>query len=378
MKADDAKALLLDHAAEELDGPVTAAARALVEGRGTADDVRAAMRDATAELAREAGPVSFALVIEGSAPLPCCVIEPPFVPTPPAPAPPPQDWPHAGIVRRSIAGDDDDAMPRLPSLRGFLAAAAASDDWGVPVRSTSDPERFGKGALRGGGGRPHDPCTGREHYALAQRELARVASSLSSLYGLDAGEQMAVWCTVAGAGRIEMRNIHTGGGTDAIARDEARAAKRSKRRRRGTMQPPGKRRAFLVPERKTLTATQVALELRRFDVFVTPHQVGLICRRVTERVRAAFERKGWIAKRDVKPDNVTIEEGSTMAAPHGFDLEGWKDILPLIGVSQEMARELMRRADDPLPVRPWFGRVIAVRAELLAWVQRQTAMSRTA
>lgn len=281
------------------------------------------------------------------------------------------------IVQRSIAGDDEDATPRLPSLAGFLAAAAASGDWGVPVRSSCDPDRFGKGAMRGGGGRPHDPHAGRERYALAERELRRIADSEPQRYGLTGPEQMAVWCAVAGAGALGFRNIRDIGGAArerAEQKATASAAPKSKRRR-ATMEPPQKRKLVLVPEREKHTGTSVALFLREQGVYTTPHQVGLVCRALNARVREAFEVKGWIARaakrEEIKSAN-SAEGEAIVAAPEGWDLSGWKDILPIVGLSEGAARAASEREKDPLPVRVYFGTVIAKRAEVLAWIGRQT------
>jgi hypothetical protein len=140
------------------------------------------------------------------------------------------------------------------------------------------------------------------------------------------------------------------------------------------MQPPAKRRAFLVPERKTLTATQVALELRRFDVHVTPHQVGLVCRRVTERVRAAFEAKGWI-RAQTKSEQAKPEaaKGARMATLMGHDLQGWKPILEIIGCSANTARALMARKERRLPVTMYLGTPNAKSVDLRAWQNAEVA-----
>lgn len=264
------------------------------------------------------------------------------------------------IVRRSIAGEGDDETARLPSLAGFIAAAAASGDWGVPVRSSSSPDRFGKGAMRGGGGgRPHDPNLGREQYALAERELRRIGDELPAAYGLDGSEQMAVWCTISGAGRLELRNIHAGGRPDAIEREERRASGRA-------MKPPGKRRVALVPERHRMTASAVALWLREHDVFLTPHQVGLICRRINGVVAERFAGKGW-----TRPQAERRER--EMAASDYVN--GWKEIAVHLGVSVRRAQQLEERG---LPVRHGLSTAVcALKSELDAWSESQRKLRST-
>lgn len=282
-----------------------------------------------------------------------------FVPPPPVPAPPPQDWPHASIVRRSIAGDDGDAVPHRPGLRGFLAAMAASGDWGVPVRSSSDPDRFGKGALHGGGGRPHDPHTGREHYALAERELARIADGLpvkTTRLGvdLDGQAQLAIWCTVRGPGKLTRRLIQGVKG---------RGGKAGK----ALAQPASA--LVTVPDRQATTSTDVALELRVRGVDLTPHEVGLICRRVHALVEAAFVNRGWVRAR-TRVEQASAKEAS-VALPNGYDVEGWKEIGEIVGRGREACAALARRPLHPLPVRWYLGKAIARRTELQAWIERE-------
>lgn len=68
-----------------------------------------------------------------------------------------------------------------------------------------------------------------------------------------------------------------------------------------------------------------------------------------------------------------MSRSTPRTGPHGFDLCGWPQILPLLGVGEDRARRLMRRADDPAPIVQWFGAVIAKRAELVAWAEREAS-----
>lgn len=318
-------------------------------------------RDALAVLMSEPAPTEADVVtfVEAHPPLAHASIE--FVPPPPQPAPPPQDWPHARIVERSIAGDDADEHPHRPGLRGFLAAMAASGDWGVPVRSSSDPDRFGKGALHGGGGRPHDPHTGREHYALAERELARIAATLptkTTRLGatLDGQAQLAIWCTVRGPGKLTRRLIRGVKGSGGKA---------------GTLAQPASA-LVTVPDRQATTSTDVSDELRAHGCDLTPHEVGLICRRVQAMVEAAFVERGWVRAR-TKSESEKAEGSASMALPSGYDVEGWKEIGELVGRGRETCVALARRKENPLPVRWYLGKAIARRTELQAWIEREVS-----
>ena len=93
-------------------------------------------------------------------------------------------------------------------------------------------------------------------------------------------------------------------------------------------------------------------------------------------MRAALEAKGLVEKRARRVSERT--EGDAMAAPMGFDLDGWKEILPLLGMTEATARERMMREDDPLPITPWCGRVIAVKSEIAAWLGREAQREREA
>ena len=59
--------------------------------------------------------------------------------------------------------------------------------------------------------------------------------------------------------------------------------------------------------------------------------------------------------------------------PMGFDLRGWGEILPVVGMTEARARAATLRDVDPLPVTPWVGSIIAVRRELEAWAKREEA-----
>ncbi|MBX7191053.1 MAG: hypothetical protein K1X94_03295 [Sandaracinaceae bacterium] len=55
----------------------------------------------------------------------------------------------------------------------------------------------------------------------------------------------------------------------------------------------------------------------------------------------------------------------------GFDLEGFAEIGPVVGVGPKVAARLARRAERPLPVRRYLRFIIARRAELEAWLEAE-------
>jgi len=279
-------------------------------------------------------------------------------------APPPQTWDARAerIARRSIEGVDHDPEPRPPSFDAFIAAMAASDDWGVPVRSSSDPDRFGKGAMGGGvTALPTNRHDERERYALAERELGRVAEALTPHYTrsehtLDGAMQLAVWQAVRGAGKAVRRIIK--GGAPA---------------RRGK---PGKalaaptRRVVTVPDRQRRTSGEVAGLLAEHGVEMTDHEVGMLCKRVTRAVREAFEAKGWVrATRVVKAGREHArarEEAAEMAKADWCN--GWGEIAAHLGCSVRTAQKLEAIG---LPVRKGLsGGVSAKKVELDDYCER--------
>lgn len=278
------------------------------------------------------------------------------------PRPPVQTWDARGraAVRRSIDGDDEDHTRHAPSMAGFLSALAASYDWGVPIRSSSDPSRYGGGGIgSGGAGRAPVALQAREEYALAVRELDRVASELTprlvhSGHTFTGPAQVALWSECRGAGALELRVIKGG---------PARKVK-------GLGLVPASA-VVRVPERRKRDATMLAERLRLDGIEVTPHEIGIICREVMRRAEAAFIARGWVRSRAKVAAVHEAEEVVEMGAPIGFDLEGWKDICAVVGRSENTCRLLAARAHDSMPVRVYLGKPIASRAELLRWVAKQ-------
>lgn len=296
-----------------------------------------------------------------------------FTPGPPVPAPKPQYCEHMDIARRGIEGDDE-IKPRVPSLEETLRADDAAQLWPTPVRSSSDTDRFGKDAIGGGDGRAYDPHRWRDEHILRQREYDRVADATPDLYGLTGREQLDVWRTLI-LGRLQERNIHAGAGTDAITREEARAAKRaergSKRRKRAVMEPPPPRKAFYAPERVPTNATELALSFREQGRYVTPTQLGIVKREFTERVRNAFAAKGWPLRVATKRAQHAQETKGAIDMATGDYIDGWGEIAKYLKVSVRTAQSYIARG---LPIRDGLGGGVCVkRAELDEWQEQARA-----
>lgn len=229
---------------------------------------------------------------------------------------------HVRIIERSRAGDDESDRPRWRSLEAAIAKTTAIKAGRSPMRSgwKVEQESRSEGAVR----TEH----GRDDVIEIDRAFARAFDRSVRIGG--AGPTLSA----AGASRLLEEVLRHG-----------------------------------------VTAQQIANDLTTDEHVVTRHEVGLVIRAGKRAMRELLERKGLIERR--RRDESEGMGGDEMAGPHGYDLKGWKDILPVIDVSEKLARQLMVRADDPLPVRVWFGSVIAKRADLLDWISRQTSVPRT-
>lgn len=86
------------------------------------------------------------------------------------------------------------------------------------------------------------------------------------------------------------------------------------------------------------------------------------------RVREQLEAKGVIEKTKPRPSVESKE--APMAGD--YEIEGWKQIAAVLNRSDIACRRYAMRETDPLPVVDQMGRVAAKRADLLAWLARQT------
>jgi hypothetical protein len=235
----------------------------------------------------------------------------------------------ARIIERSRAGDDQSDRPRWRTLEAAVAKTTAIKQGRSPMRSgfRIEQESRSEGAVR--------TEDGRDDVIEIDRAFARAFGNVAS-----------VAVTVG---------LHTLRLPIAGARHVLERVLRGER-----------------------SASDIADELVEAGIYANRELVARLIQNGKASMRELLERKGLIERRAERETQDAKGEGQDMAAPHGFDLETWKEILPLLGgISETMATQLMERPNDPLPVTKWFsGKVIAKREEILAWIGRQT-MTRT-
>lgn len=233
------------------------------------------------------------------------------------------------IVERSIAGED--AEPMRSRYRGWAALhehrSRVVDD-GCPVRSSSDPSRFGARA-QSSGGAVRMP-SGRDDVIEVDRVLEQVtrAPRVVGPHRLEQAAQLAVY----------------------LARSEGRPlVGRIAEGRKG-----------IVTTRAPLSAEQVA---ERLGGDWTARHVGLLVRAIRADAAPLLAAKG------ILPSRAHDTEGDDMRIP-GYDLDGWKEIADALGCSVSSAQRARARG---LPVREVAvtGRVVASRSEVQSWLASQ-------
>ena len=271
---------------------------------------------------------------------------PPFVPSGPYASPRAAsnlDTPGRRIIARSIAGDEPDEHGRWSSVREALGAVATARDEGVPLASTSSPSRFGRGKVSGGG-------TVRHSIATQLRCIEAEAALERSIRDVRVNRLL----------RVEARYVR------AIA----------------SLVLLGRRTEHRIPGRKSYRRDREPVPMD--DVIAAVHSMGgptlkgaqvrLAARSIERAVAEVLYAKGLVVRSAVTRGGRMIgKEGSDMAAPHGYDVDGWKEIGALVGRGEDTARKLARRREDPLPVRWYLGRAVAKRADIESWIGRQTA-----
>lgn len=296
----------------------------------------------------------------------------PFEPGPAVPVPPRQDWPHASIVRRSIAGDDESDFRRLPTFDNAIAASAASFDEGTPIRSSAAGwVAHGDGVGSHGTigfGKPPDSLDARLVYALIVAEIKRVALTLPPSKPCKSGhvfsgpEQHALWVECRGPGVLSMH----------VIKGEVRAARKVKRAKGAgvttTAYEPPRVAVHRVPERHQTPALLVSERLERAGIVATPTEIGVICRDLRRRYVKACVARGLVLAPRVSMA-VTVEV-SEMADPDM--VEGWKTITDIVGRSENTCRKLASRPRDPLPISDYLGKPRASRVALQRWVSKHT------
>lgn len=251
-------------------------------------------------------------------------------------------------IARSVAGDDD-AVTRS-RFRGWAALhehrARVVDD-GCPVRSTSDPGRFGARSHTSGGAIRMP--SGRDDVIEVDRVLDVVTRSPRTVgpHVLGQAAQLAIY----------------------LARAEGRPLV-------GRIAPG---RKGIVATRVPLSAAQVA---ERLGSDWTAHHVGLLVRGIRAVAYPLLVAKGilppppTVLEDAVREDREMLEDRERAREERaaweaqmkldGYDLEGWKEIADALGVSEDTAQ---RYRSTGLPVFEVTGsrRVIASRAAVVAW-----------
>lgn len=247
----------------------------------------------------------------------------------------------AMAIARSLAGEPITTGPRWGGVASAWEALVLSQAERRSIASSSSPDRFGQ---RGGSSSASTPTTPRETQTdLVDVEIARDAACRAMVIGphrLTAVQVLAI----------------------AQARVVGRVVVKPGRMIGGTVVGGGRGRHRVIEQ---VSAEEIATETG-----LTRHQVGIVVRRVRAEMAPRLARKGLIPESAARRENA-VEEESQMAAVAGFDLEGWKAIAPVTGCSENWCREQAKRSTDPLPVKYYAGRVVAQRAEVVAWVKRQ-------
>lgn len=290
---------------------------------------------------------------------PAPVIPEAFDPTPYHPAPAQQlTQRELRIIERSEHGDDAWRDGGWGTVLGALSDWSHAVDAGVlQLASSSDPARFGRGAVRGGSGsaRVTAAMSAIEHVVDVERGLAQAYEreyvvAARTLTHEDGTETRYPEFALAPRmqrslleHRVCGRPIRRGLRGDAIVRVECPA------------------------EDLAIEATRaLGLELGA----VTAHHVGRVVRHGLDRVEAYLHARGVVHRMRPKRRQAS-EEGETMRVP-GYDLNGWKAIAGHLEVSEDTARRYAGRDRDPLPIRRALnGQILAASTAVDAWAKRQ-------
>ena len=235
------------------------------------------------------------------------------------------------IIEESRAGASVERRARFGSWASLHDLHAAVIDDGSPVRSSSDPSRFGarvstsKRSARG---------VGRDDIVAIDLALQRACSAGVYVAGVLVGHAEALAVYLA---RCEGQPFG------------ARIAEQRKGR---------------VTRRLGCSAEDVA---KQWGGERTAHQVALLVREVRRRALPLLVRAGLM-----EGDSEEV----AMNVP-GFDLHGWKEIAHAVGVSEITAKRYARGPMDPLPVSRVVlagaksGPIAAKLAEISAWMSRR-------
>lgn len=263
----------------------------------------------------------------------------------------PLDRGSRAIIERSIRGEVADVGPRWSSLDRALEHESRVVLDGAPVRSSSDTDRFG---------------------VLPQRSVGEVPTP-AALAGRE--DVLAVRVAIERAARACVEAVEVGAIGIGVVLTEADFSLVLRWLSQG--QPVWQR---IADGRKggiwraiRRTRADVAEELaRRHGREVTERQVEIAEKAMRQSAEEALRRAGEL--RAARPR----KERETMAAPEGWDVEGWVAIGKVVGRGADTCQALEKREENPLPVERYSGRVIARREDLRAWVAREIARAKAA
>lgn len=240
-------------------------------------------------------------------------------------------------IERSVRGEEAEG-PRWRSLEAAFAHRARVVDDGAPVRSTSDPGRFGHRAQVSGGGAVRTPG-GRDDVIELERAILRATPCPMTLaLGIVADVE-----------------------TQRAALDLRLAGKRVR------VQTVGRKAS--VVQRRALTLADVVEEM---GGAWTVRQVGLMLRRIRAAMTEDLVARGLLAASELRRGGRVPKE-ATMRVP-GYDLEGWKEIAGVLGVSVRTAQVYAEQRGLPV-ARTTTGMVRASSAAVRSWAASQALAS---
>lgn len=251
----------------------------------------------------------------------------------------------ARAIASSIAGEPVHAGYPWSTAEAAVRAHFVAGDTPRSVASSSSPERFGK---RGGDSSGVVPTTPREMH----NNIADVGKAIDrGCQSMEVGDRYLPRLTVREIveARVGGRPVAKQVGPRAHEEDAATQA------RRGTYR-----------ERVDVQAEDIG---EHFGL--TRHQVGIVVRRSMQAIARILAAKGLIPPRAAAGRHRGEEPESEERME--WDLEGWKDIAPIVRRSEDVCQRLSKREKDPLPVTRYLGRVVAKRVEVEEWTRRQVA-----
>ena len=271
------------------------------------------------------------------------------------------------IIARENRGES--TRPPFNGVLGALRALDAASIDGAPLRSTSDPARFEAQTWGSGGAAQGD---------AAQRAVERIAP-VSRLWALCLADgwtlrtypveerlsaaqarAVVVWSVLGVMGsRLPMQHPQPRHGEGVRQqRPKTRIAVRG-RPRRGEED--------VDPYTEPLASEIAAYASQAFGVEVP---VGHV---ITMRREGLLELYRAMSARGLVPlDRRLTAMAATRATP--WDLQGWKEIATTCGCSERTVRYLSD--EKSLPVYKTFAGVVAVKAELQAWMAEHLASGR--